>query len=130
MTPTTALIRLCTVCVATQLVELYGSSNTLSICIHLWSQFNEAGEDLLRHSVTADETWSRDYEPDSRRQGIQVYCQKETQNAGAVNVLLTIIWDSQGQLLGQCQERTVRSAPSRLALRAHIAPSIAFPLPH
>ena len=43
----------------------------LEVCQQLLNRYNNEGEDFLKRIVTGGETWIYNYEPESKRQGME-----------------------------------------------------------
>jgi histone-lysine N-methyltransferase SETMAR len=79
--------------------------NCLDICSHLLEWYNCKGGNFLNRIITGDETWIHHYEPETKRQRIQLKhtlsltSNKFKSQSSVRKHMLTVFWDSQGPIL-------------------------------
>ena len=98
---------------------------------HLYRYGNER-DVLLDRIITGDKTWDHHYKPEHKRQSMewkhpQSPCKKNFKTQpSAGKLMLTLFWDSQGQVLEHYQERgtTINSAQYSEMLTDRLKPEI------
>jgi len=76
----------------------------------LLERFEKVGEDVLKKTITGDETWVHHYDPENKRQSME-YRHKESPQpkkfktqASAGKVMLTVFWNSERVVLANFLE--------------------------
>jgi hypothetical protein len=83
--------------------------NHVEVCTWVLEWYQKEGEKVLKHIATGDERWVHHFEPESIQQSINWKHPSSPTTKFKAQVMLTLLWDSEGPILGTLPEESWKS---------------------